>query len=129
LAGRHFISIPSYAGIMLVARLDRLTTRPASRPTSRLTTRLATRVAKFEFHQGDRIAQAGQRLPHVDRAVAIDATALSFNPGPCPVKQRPPLGESEPTARRNRQSVEIVADELLGGRMHAQMIHPQRSVA
>jgi hypothetical protein len=95
LLGRHFF--------MSITRNGRLVPRIRG-------THACPRLVCLAFHQDNRVTQIGQRLPHLYRAGAVYATAFSFNPGTSAVKQRLPLRDPEPAARRDRKPVEIVAD-------------------
>jgi hypothetical protein len=70
-----------------------------------------------------RIAEPSQRRPHLRRRRIRDATALRIDTGSRPVDQRLAVTWLKPRFGGKRQPVEVVADELLGGPIHASMIH------
>jgi hypothetical protein len=83
---------------------------------------LGLQPGPFALHGLARITQAGQGAGDHGRIGRARAARLALDEDPRPREESAALVRTEPGPRRNRQLVEVIADELLGGGLHVAII-------
>jgi len=80
----------------------------------------------FPIDQSPRVAEVGQQFLYTRQISSARCPGPPLDGLAHPRQELTPLCRTQPTARRNRDTVEKVADELLGRGVHAQIIPLRR---